>query len=161
MDHAKLKEVLNYHPTTGDFAWKITSGKSRKGSPAGYISKRGYVQIGLEGKIYLAHRLAWFYVTGVWPTKNVDHIDGNPTNNAIENLRLASQSENIRNSRLSKSNTSGHKGVCWDSKHGRWLAYLKLNYKHVLFKLYDSFDDAVAAVDSARQKYHGQFANYG
>lgn len=158
MEPKCFTDFLTYNPHDGTFTWKVTRGKAVKGRPAGYVSKRGYIQIGVGRRLYLAHRLAWFFTYGGWPSKNVDHRDGDPTNNAISNLRLANQMENTNNSKLGKNNKSGYKGVCWDTRNRCWLAHLKHNYKHVLFKRFKKIGDAVEAVESARKLHHKEFA---
>ena len=117
----RLRELLDYNPDTGLFHWRITkSNRVRVGDEAGYYRKDGYCCIRIEGRLYLGQRLAWLYVYGEWPSKNIDHIDQNKSNNRIDNLRNASQTINNYNTRLRKDNASGYQGV---TKSGnRWIA---------------------------------------
>ena len=92
-----LEESLNYCPDTGVFTWKITKGGAREGHPAGSVAQNGYVYIGFKGVKFLAHRLAWFMHYKVPPSKHIDHIDRNPLNNKIENLRDVDRSINMLN----------------------------------------------------------------
>ncbi len=94
-----LKSVLDYEEDTGFFTW-IKAPKNHAfilGRTAGRISNFGYVQIKINGVMYSAHRLAWLYVYGKFPDKNIDHIDGCKTNNAISNLRDVSNRKNQMN----------------------------------------------------------------
>lgn len=136
-----LHEALDYNKETGLFTWKVDRPLSHfknqgsqkvylsrfAGKTAGYASKYGtkglyYLQIRISGKLYLGHRLAWFYVNGVWPEKLLDHEDGNGLNNRYENLRNATPITNGRNCGLSVNNKSGVNGVYWNKANNRWVA---------------------------------------
>ena len=138
----RLKEVLNYDPETGVFTWKNPSKYKTqlRGKNASWKT-HGYTKIGIDGKRHYAHRLAWLYVYGEWPSDEVDHIDRDRSNNRIKNLRCVSRSINTFNSGKRKDNTSGARGVCWDKSRDRWLA--RLRSKHIGY--FKDFDAAVAA----------------
>lgn len=131
LTQARLKEVLSYDPATGFFTWLENNGlNGKKGAAAGSKGKSGYVAIQVDGRQYLAHRLAWLYVTGSWPAKLIDHRDSVEWNNAWENLRAATNAENQQNrAGLPSNNTSGYLGVTWSEHHGRWLARITVNGK--------------------------------
>lgn len=95
----KVKQVLDYNPATGEFTWKVaTSNRVKPGEVAGRLCKTlGYILIGIKSKTHLAHRLAWLYTYGEWPKQQVDHVDGNRSNNAIANLRDVSNRQNSSN----------------------------------------------------------------
>ncbi len=147
----RLKESLIYVPESGAFVWKATL------MPAGAPrDKRGYIRIGIEGKRYHAHRLAFIYMTGACP-KYIDHIDGRMGNNAWENLRGATKSQNGMNRAAPKNNTSGVKGVSFHQN--AFVAEVRVDgEKHYLGR-FSTLDDATEAVTSARQKLHGEFAH--
>jgi hypothetical protein len=109
----RLKELLNYNSVTGTFRWKVNPrGRKLMGTEAGTKkSHPGYVTILIDRKRYKAHRLAWLYVYGVMPEGQVDHVDLDGTNNAIANLREATNSQNNQNKVAQSNNTSGHQGI--------------------------------------------------
>lgn len=103
----RLREVLDYNKETGKFFWKVNIAKNvRMGREAGTI-KDGYIYIRIDKRVYAAHRLAWLYHYGKWPEKEIDHINRNPQDNRLSNLRDVSKSENQRNSRASKKEDYG------------------------------------------------------
>jgi len=155
MNLNELSAVLSYCPLSGYFTWKsFRGGKARAGSLAGAIDSKGYVQIKINGKLYLAHRLAWFYASGQWPDSHIDHIDRNPKNNAIANLRLCSHAENHQNIDVRSDNSSGVTGVSWIKKSQKWLAYINRNGVRHRIGLFASIDSAVAARLEAKRQIH-------
>ncbi len=154
-----LKEYLKYDPLTGVFVWRVSRGAKKKtGDEAGYVQPTGYKCIGLLGKRYLAHRLAFLYMEGVFPKDEVDHLDHNRADNRWANLRHADRATNARNRSLSKNNTSRTTGVYWYKR--KWVAYIKVNGKR--YHLGRSFDyqEAVARRKAAERKY-GFHENHG
>lgn len=107
----RLKELLHYEPSTGWFTWRITSSVAKPGERAGGGHGLGYRQIGLDYKKYLEHTLAYFYMTGEWPTVEVDHKNRDKSDNRWENLELATRSQNGHNKGLHHRSTSGFPGV--------------------------------------------------
>lgn len=160
LTHAHLLSVLVYEPETGDFRWRPRGdlrGRFTPGQKAG-TSCRGYIFIELMSRRYNAARLAWFYQTGRWPHPEVDHRDGVGVNNAWENLREANRAGQMRNTRLSKRNKSGRKGVCWDASRGKWAAYIRADGPLLNLGRFASKDEAIAAREAAEQKLHGEYA---
>lgn len=150
----RLKELLNYDPETGVFTWVHTRGsKALAGSIAGHAEFNRYVNIMLDRKLYKAHRLAWLYVYGVWPTE-IDHIDQCKHNNRINNLREVESSENKQNIAWFSHNTSGHKGVTWHKANQKWQAQIKVRGKNVYLGTFLTIEDAVKARQSALSEYH-------
>lgn len=141
-DQSYLQSILRYSPETGIFNWiGKHSKKIMPGQVAGCLSKNGYIVIGIDGRIYYAHRLAWLYMTGVWP-KQVDHDDNVKHHNWWSNLRLATHQQNVLNAKRAKNNTSGRKGVSWHKGAGRWSAYIILDGKKRHLGLFDDLDEA-------------------
>src|SRR5580704_1773693 len=106
-----LKTVLDYDPLTGVFRWRIRPRQRACSEIAGSVNSYGYRMICVAQKIYRAHRLAWFYVYGEWPTNEIDHINGKKDDNRIVNLRLADKQKNQANSKRRSTNTTGFKGI--------------------------------------------------
>lgn len=160
LTHARLTQLFHYDPDTGLFSWKISTAICVKvGGIAGSETERGYVRIMIGNKHYKAHRLAWFYVTGEWPSDQIDHINGNRSDNRFANLREASHAENVRNRGLQVNNTSGFKGVHFLKCTGRWRSYITVNSKKKHLGYFDTAEEAHAAYCKAAEKYHGEFAN--
>ena len=159
----QLRELLDYDPESGVFRWRVArrNGSVPAGTIAGTLKVTGYIRIEINRQFYPAHRLAWFYVNGEWPSSYIDHIDNCRSNNRFSNLRLATNSQNLCNARMPRTNTSGYKGVTWSKKSQRWQAHIKVRSKSLHLGLFDAKEDAHAAVQSARIKYHGAFANDG
>lgn len=157
IQHDILISMLAYDAVTGVFTWKIKAGKSGIGKVAGRVGRLGYRQIRVRGTHYLAHRLAWYYVHGEWPRLDIDHIDTNKDNNAISNLRLATQSENMANRGLTRSNTTGFKGI-QSRPNGRWRASREINRKWISLGTYGSKEEASAAYMRSLEATHGKFA---
>ena len=142
---SELKKLLHYDPQTGIFKWiGKTYHTMKMRNIAGNVNLSGYVIIKIKGKAHKAHRLAWLYVYGVWPSR-IDHINREKSDNRIHNLRIATASENSRNTKLSCRNKSGIKGVMWNRHRQKW--YAKIIIKGNVYNLgaFSSFDDAVFA----------------
>jgi len=146
----RLKELLDYYPDIGEFFWLVDRKGTRAGNIAGF-NKGGYTQIGIEGSIFYAHRLAWLYVYGYFPENGIDHINRNKSDNRICNLREVSRSCNLRNTGNKKNNTSSIKGVSWHKPTKRWHSQIGLNRKVYNLGYYHSFDEAVYVRLAAEQ----------
>lgn len=155
----ELMAVLNYDPETGVFTWRVKMSQKMPGSRAGNLQPHGYIKIRINRRHYYAHRLAWLYMSGEWPKEEVDHINGDRSDNRWANLRAASRNENQCNVRLSVANTSGVRGVVWCKSTSRWRAQIKLRRKMFHVGRYDSIEEAAAAYADAARKLHGKFAN--
>lgn len=119
----KVRELFDYQD--GDLVWRVSLGKAKKGNKAGCESN-GYIVTSIGRRPFRNHRIIWLWHHGYIPEGFLDHIDRNPKNNRIENLREVSNSCNQRNS-IQRPSFSGVKGVCWDKSNGMWLAYIKIN----------------------------------
>jgi len=150
----RLKEVLDYNPETGVFVWRVSKGPCKAGSVAGNAHITGYVLIAIDGKKHRAHRLAWLYVHGVWPDKDIDHINRIRTDNRIANLRDVSKSENQWNSSARCDNTSGYLGVCWHKQRSKWHAQIRVCEKRLHLGYFNTLEAANAAYMAAKEKLH-------
>jgi hypothetical protein len=121
MTAAQLRELIHYNPRTGIFVW-ISGPSSRLNTRAGSIGAGGYRRIRVGGRRYTASHLAWFWVHNEFPDRSVDHRDGDPDNNNISNLRLATPSEQNQNFRVSSRNSSGYTGVYFDQQRKLYRA---------------------------------------
>ncbi len=155
----RLRELLHYDPETGVFTYRVKRGICMPGNEAGCPMKRGNHSIGLEYGRYATHRLAWLYMTGEWPTKEIDHLDGNPLNNRWDNLRLATSAENKQNQRRPKvTNKCGFLGVCRHpiDKQGlpTWRARIQIDGKSIHVGLFNTPEEAHAAYVDAKRRLH-------
>ena len=154
----RLRELLDYNPDTGVFRWKLaTAHRTKVGEVAGTKTPDGYIRIQIDRKIYRAHRLAWFYVHGVWPNNFIDHIDRNRANNWLSNLRDVTASQNMRNCGLRRTNTSGHKGVSYWAHRKLWAAQIRLNNKNKLLGMFDTPDAAAEAYKNAAAAHNLEY----
>lgn len=145
----KLRELLTYDPSTGVFTRRVkTSNRATVGKKLGTTDSRGYHQIRVLGRLYLAHRLAWMYTYGEWPAGQVDHINRDKVDNRASNLRVVTHSENSQNTGLRSNNTSGHKGVTWVESKQRWIAQI-VHQKHIFLGAFIDQYEAVVARKTA------------
>jgi len=152
-DPAILRQIA-YDSATGAFTWCVNKTRVRIGDKAGRLNTQGHRQIGLNGKKYLAHRLAWWIYWGVWPEFMLDHINGNPDDNRIVNLRPSNYGLNNQNTRLRKDNSSGCKGVYWVKRDRCWRAYIRLTKKAIHLGTFADKEDAIHARQTAEKRWH-------
>ena len=151
LTRARLQELLKYNQRTGEFTWLQDRPHRSAGSLAGcFDTSTGYTRIGVDGALYLAHRLAFLYVTGRYPRNETDHKNGDRVDNRWCNLRRATTGTNKLNQCLYSSNTSGFNGVLWNERRKRWIAFARLKYKHYHLGSFIEFEDA----KSARVKFN-------
>ncbi len=155
----RLREVLHYDPKTGVWTRLVsTANRVKVGDTAGNVNTSGYLQVVVDCRFYLAHRLAWFYMTGAWPVDQIDHINGIRDDNRFSNLRQATNSQNKANSKRRSDNKSGYKGVHWDERAGRFKAHFRNDGKVIDLGYFDSPDEAHVAYVNAARKYYGEYA---
>ena len=155
-----LKELFDYQD--GNLYWKMVKQGIKIGDRAGYDTNNGYRQVGINGKGYLEHRLIFLYHYGYLP-KFLDHIDGDPSNNDISNLREATQQENCMNMKKPKSHngkptTSIYKGISWDKIDKKWKVSIRINGKPKHLGYFTSEIDAAKAYNKAAIEAFGKFA---
>ena len=152
---ARLKEVAIYDAETGQFVWSTNRGGFvQRGRVCGCVVN-GYVSIAIDGKRHKAHRLAWLYVYGVWPKEEIDHIDGDKSNNRIANLREASHSENLQNQRIAiRSSSSGLIGASFYKRTGKWASVIKVDGKARHLGYFDTAIDAHKAYVNSKRAIH-------
>lgn len=159
ISHDELTRLLDYDPNTGVFTWAVDKQyNARRGEVAGNKIKRGYWRVTVAGKVYPAHRLAWFYSYREWPPHEIDHIDRDRTNNRLSNLRLATRIENAGNMWREKQNTSGYKGVVWHKGGKKWMASVKHRGNQIYLGLFENKEDARYAYTMKVRELFGEFA---
>lgn len=158
LDWDYLHEILDYDEGTGIFRWNISRpGISGIGSQAGCVRSDGYILICIEGVLYLAHRLAWFYVYGKWPIGFIDHIDGCPSHNDITNLRESTCIENQQNRKKAQRNNSSDSsipGVSFRKDRQKYQVRLQINGKTKHFGCFTLLEDAEAECIKQRRIYY-------
>jgi hypothetical protein len=144
---AEIKALLHYDPETGIFTWAIALPTRKIGARAGRDSSNGYRSIKIGGRMFLEHRLAWVYMTGVLPPHQIDHINGQRRDNRWANLRAASSSQNMQNQR-------GVKGAYSHKPSGTWQSSIKVNGKTIWLGKFPTFEEARAAYLAAKKIHH-------
>lgn len=161
ISHSDLVRQLHYDRDIGRFTWRVTRKKAVAGERAGSMRPHGYEMIGLSYRRYYSHRLAWFFVTGAWPVGQVDHVNGDRSDNRFSNLRLATHAENQRNRGRQRNNRSGVAGVHWANREQRWVAKIKINGKTQQIGVFTELPAAIAARKSAERRLFGSFTRKG
>ena len=156
---ARLQELFTYEPLTGALRWKRAPPYQKRqleGQPAGTFDKRGYVRVRVDGVRFQVHRLIWFLVHGQDPgDREIDHIDGDRSNNRLDNLRLATHGQNTHNRGPDKGRHLP-KGVYSRSK--RFGAQIMFNNQTQWLGTFDTPEEAHAAYCKAAKELHGSFA---
>lgn len=176
LDIKALRESLDYNPETGLLTWKkrplshfVDKHAEKRwntrfcGKKAGSVKRSGqqhYRRVRINGLHFQAHRVALALHLGSWPIDQIDHIDGDGENNRLNNLRIVSSTENNRNRRIQKNNTSGYNGVQWHKKERKWSAHIGINNKDQYLGSFTNIKDAIDARARANDKY-GFSARHG
>lgn len=156
MTQQRLKELLNYDETTGVFVRLQTGPSVRAGDIAGSGNGRGYTRIYVDGKRWNAHHLAWLYVHGTWPTGEIDHINGEPSDNRICNLREATRSQNCANK--TTVNSTGYRGVYFRRRDNTYGAEITSKRVRIHLGTFKDAEEAHRAYCEAARLFHGAFA---
>lgn len=162
-----LRSLLSYDAETGELIWRHrprdmfrdndkricgTWNARYAGTVANSIGTGGYVRVNILGTRYLGHRVIWMMVHGEWPDE-IDHINGNRSDNRLCNIRNVSRQENLRNLAKRSDNSSGHVGVHLNKKNGKWSAYVGIDGKQVHLGFFENLDDAIAVRAKASKAY--------
>lgn len=151
-----VNDRLEIDSKTGNLIWKRkVAYRIKVGDKAGRTNSSGYIQISVGGRFYLAHRLVWLIFHGEIPDSDIDHINGDRKDNRIENLRIATRSENSQNQRRCRLDSkSGVIGVSWKSKNNKWRAQININGKVTHIGLFEDKEAAEKAYLAAKRKHH-------
>jgi len=155
----KLKQQLLYDAESGYFTWIMVSKNSpvKTGSIAGSYPKSGrYVHIQIDGKKYLAHRLAWLYIHGVFPEKEIDHINCIKQDNRLVNIRIATRSQNMANKKVRKDSKSGIKGI--REFNNKWISIITIKNKRIYLGSFGSKEQASNAYMEHANQLYKEFA---
>jgi hypothetical protein len=156
ISHARLLELVHYDPESGVFTNRIArSSRWKAGSICGGPNRSGYIDMRIEGVRVFGHRLAWFYMYGEWPKYHIDHIDGNPSNNRIANLRDVRHQANMQNIALRTSCASGLAGAYQVGK--RFKASIRFDGKTKHLGYFDTPESAHDAYVAAKVRHHEGF----
>jgi len=161
-DH--IKKHLSYEPNTGKVFWKISpNNRIKEGQEvACKDGQRGQITVTFEGKSknYRLHRVAWLLHYGSWPKGCLDHVNNNPSDNRIENLRECSHSDNMKNQKVRRDSSTGYKGVCYrpSKSGGFYTAQIYYNNKLRYIGSYKTAEQAASAYDEAAILLHKEFA---
>lgn len=162
LDYDELHRLFKYED--GHLIRKITVGKvGKKGLKVGgkpTADNNKYMRVQIKGVTHYLHRVIFLMLQGYLP-EFLDHIDGNKTNNKIENLRECTRSQNNQNKILSSNSTSGVKGVSWSKASSKWIAQVGVNGKNRYLGLFKTLEEAKQSVTRFRKEVHGNFANNG
>ena len=158
----ELRQRLHYDPKLGLFWWKERPGHNWwnatfAGKAAGSISGSGYIYINVHRLAYRAHRLACLWMTGEWPPDEIDHIDGDPTNNAWTNLRQASRNENSQNRHIQTNNTTGTRGISYNPRRGQWIVRVMVNKTSHFGGWFYDLEEAKRVRKALVLRLHGRF----
>jgi hypothetical protein len=145
----RLREVLHYDPLTGIFTWRVKQGRNGPGKRAGSVKKDGYRDIGIDGKTYREHRLAWMYMEGEFPELDIDHKNRVQADNRFSNLRPATVSENGQNRTA--------KGVTFHKQTRKWQAQIRVDGKHIYIGLFPDEKLAINAYLDKKAELHPFF----
>lgn len=159
LTHDLLLALLHYDPATGIFTRRVsTAPRALAGSIAGDPDGKGYLRLRIDGKRYLAHRVAWFYMTGEWPVGEVDHKNLKRQENWWDNLRLADAQSNKWNRGAYSNNISGLKGAHYNRANRNWGAHIRIDGKNIHIGVFSSPEAAHAAYMEKAQEAFGEFA---
>lgn len=150
-----LRQHLSYDETSGNFFRKTKTGTAKIGDIAGWIEPHGYRKISIGSRKYYAHRCAFLYMTGAWPTDDIDHIDGNPSNNAWSNLRQVPHAVNLQNLKSArKDNKTGLLGVSFHKQANKFVAYIAVDGRQFYLGLFASEQEAFDAYVAKKRELH-------
>lgn len=149
----EVRRLFDYIPETGKLIRKVrTSNRIKVGDEAGQKNTTGHLQCRVNGRLYLVHRIIWLFVNGIFPAGEIDHIDGDKTNNRICNLRDVSHTENMQNLKTAQSNSKT--GLLGASPHkitGKFAATIRVKGKKIHLGLFETADQAHAAYMNAKR----------
>lgn len=158
MNQSRVRDLLDYDRHTGGLLWRVSRGSVRAGQRAGTVKRDGYRRVMIDGREWPEAHVVWLWVHGTLPPLQVDHINLNKADNRIDNLRLATCSQQQANTRPSKRNKHGCKGLKWRADRRKWRVDIYVNGCAKTVGHYTHKPDAIAAYALAARKHFGDFA---
>ena len=160
LNQSSLKELVLYDPETGIFVWKKGRAGASAGKKIGCLKPSGYIVALVNGKLHRLHRLAWLYTTGEWPKHEIDHINGNRSDNRFCNLREATKAQNNWNKKVRKDSKVGVKNVIYYPKWGAYYVRITANKITQNFGPFKTKDEAEKVSLEKRKEIHGDFSSH-
>ena len=154
-----MHEKLSYDPVTGSLTWKKTTQWTKAGQAAGTFVN-GYVKISINRTTIPAHRIVMAMENGFWPFGEIDHINGNRSDNRLCNLREVTHQQNCMNRSKASNNKSGYVGVSWHEVGQKWQVHISIGHKSIYLGLFANPEEAHEAYQKAAQKAYGVFAKH-
>lgn len=151
----RVKELFHYNPRTGDLLWRVSVPSRLFGTAVGRIEKSGYRVFMYDGVKYLAHRVAWLWMTGSWPAVYIDHVNGEKADNRWPNLREADAAQNIANSK--KWARKGLPKGVYLNKYGTYCAQVKKDRVVHYLGTFKTASEGHQAYCAAAKKLFGKF----
>lgn len=146
------RNIFNYDQKSGVLSWRVSRGSAKLGDEAGTLHRDGYRVVSVLGKFHRVHRVIWLMAYGEWPNMPVDHINGNTTDNRIENLRCVTFSQNQWNT------VKKNGAVYWHKKNKRWTVSLRVNNRLIHFGSFVDKNEAEIVAAKAIKEHHGEYA---
>lgn len=156
----ELKALLAYDPETGIVTYRVKRYRKNAGDLAGFQSGE-YLCIGINQFDYKLHRVAWALHYGEWPSLEIDHINGNGSDNRIVNLRNVTHAQNLKNRKNAKNNTTGLKGVFYCKRDKTWSSKIRVDYQWKCLGTFQTKEEAAEAYAAGSVLYHGEFRRAG
>lgn len=153
-----MRSYLSYDVNTGVFTYTRKKGKMGAGKIAGTTNKQGHIEINFNQKKYQAHRVAWLFCNGRWPDGIIDHINRDPKDNRISNLRESTDSDNMHNrDKAHPINKTGLIGASFRKKTGKWVSQIRVNYKIFHIGVFDTPEEAHMAYMKEKLERHKSY----
>ena len=150
-----VRSMFDYDPSTGHLLHRFNRARCKRGDRGGSLKPNGYRLVNIKGRFFQSARIVWLHQYGCWPAHQIDHINHVRDDDRLENLRDVTAQQNLHNlSATRKNNLSGVPGVRWNTRDSRWYAIIYLSGKAIFLGSFKSFEEAVAARNAGKAKYH-------
>lgn len=151
-----LNRLFEFDLETGTVTYKVDRYKCKAGDIVGWVDENGYRRTKFRGQTYFLHKLIWYHVYGTYPSE-LDHRDGDPSNNSISNLRVATRTQNLGNANI-RTGVSGTRGVHMNSERSKWRSMIHYGGRAYFLGDYNTKEEAAAVYRKAAEELYGEFA---